>query len=157
MKRIIISGDHAGFELRQFLYNKLTELGYEISDIGPKTLDPMDNYPNEVQKAVTNYFSDNSDTLGIVICRNGVGVCVVANKYKGIRCALSMCPEHAASARKDDDANFLALGADYISKEMALQTCISFINTSFSKEERHEKRLAQYADLGSSYDNTGNL
>ncbi len=83
----------------------------------------------------------------IVICKNGVGVSVLANKMEGVRCALSFNPEHAKSARQDDDANFLALPADYITKEAALQTALAFLETPFSNEERHTRRLKKLEEI----------
>lgn len=110
---------------------------------------PEDDYPDTIkglmdtlsQKVQKYEATKEVDTYAIIICRNGVGVSIMANKTKGVRCALSFSPEHAKSARQDDNANFLALPADYISKEVALQTALAFLETPFSNQERHVRRL----------------
>lgn len=156
-KQIYISSDHGGFELKNYLMAKLTELGYQVVDLGPKDYNPNDDYPDTIKdllRIFANHLStqnsantleysraENSNHFAVVICRNGVGVSILANKTKGVRCALSFSPKHAKSAREDDDANFLALPADYISKETALETTLAFLETPFSNEERHNRRL----------------
>lgn len=91
---------------------------------------------------------EKSTVPSIIVCRNGVGVSVLANKFNGVRCALSWNPEHVKSARNDDNVNCLALPADYITKEVALQTALTFLETPFSNEERHKRRLAKYGNTG---------
>jgi len=150
-KTIFIASDHAGFELKGFLINELKKLGHTIKDLGPATYNPSDDYPDFVKKVAEEISnSQNSNSVGIVICKNGVGVCVLANKFKNVRCALSWSPNHVKSARNDDNANCLALPAGYISKETALETTLSFLKTPFSNEERHIRRLAQYGHTGNS-------
>ncbi|MBU1970619.1 RpiB/LacA/LacB family sugar-phosphate isomerase [Patescibacteria group bacterium] len=78
-----------------------------------------------------------------------MGVSVLANKYRGVRCALSWSPEHVKSARNDDNANMLALPADYLSKETALQITLAFLETPFSNAERHIRRLHKIYDYSS--------
>lgn len=148
-KTIHIASDHGGFELKNYLVAKLTDLGYQVTDLGPKEYNPEDDYPDTIkglmdtlsQKVQKYEATKEVDTYAIIICRNGVGVSIMANKTKGVRCALSFSPEHAKSARQDDNANFLALPADYISKEVALQTALAFLETPFSNQERHVRRL----------------
>jgi RpiB/LacA/LacB family sugar-phosphate isomerase len=80
-------------------------------------------------------------SMGILICKNGVGVCMMANKFKGIRAGLSWNIKHAVSSRNDDNTNILCLPADYIFEEEALKTVEAWLNTPFSKEERFSRRL----------------
>lgn len=148
-RRIYIASDHGGFEIKNFLVRKLEEFGYGVTDFGPKEYDPDDDYPDIARGLINAYREEVSrrnpaeaaGTFALVICRNGVGVSIMANKTRGVRCALSFSPQHAKSARQDDNANFLALPADYISKEVALQTALAFLETPFSNEERHIRRL----------------
>lgn len=150
-KSVYISSDHGGFELKNYLATKLANLGYQVIDLGPKDYNPNDDYPDTIrdllkvfgERSQKHEHISETDTYAIVICRNGVGVSIMANKTKGVRCALSFSPEHARSARQDDNANFLALPADYISKEIALQTTLAFLETPFSNQERHIRRLAK--------------
>lgn len=146
---VYIASDHGGFELKNFLGDELKARGYKVEDLGPTTYNPSDDYPDYAKKVAGAVSSAQDSVTGISICRNGVGVSVVANKFKGIRCALSWNPEHAKSARNDDNANVLALPADYISKEVALETALAFLETPFSNEERHVRRLHKYGDTGS--------
>ncbi len=114
MTKVLVASDHAGFDLKNYLVGELTNTGYQVEDLGPFDYNETDDYPAFVKTAVAKFFIDPANTTGILICRNGVGVCVNANKYKGVRCALSWNPAHAESAKNDDNANFLALGADYL-------------------------------------------
>ena len=92
--------------------------------------------------------SEYPKTKGIVVCRNGVGVSMTANKFKGIRAALSFSVRHVISAIKDDNINVVAIPVDYVSKEEAINIVNEFLNTDFSNEERHLKRLNKIKDLG---------
>lgn len=94
--------------------------------------------------------TEKSITPSILICRNGVGVSTLANRLRGVRCALSWHPEHIKSARNDDDANCLAIPADHVTKELALETTLTFLQTPFSNEERHIRRLNKYGNTGNS-------
>jgi ribose 5-phosphate isomerase B len=147
---VYIVSDHGGFELKNFLVDELMKRSYNVEDLGPKTYNPDDDYPDYAIKVAEAVPGTQHDDLGIIICRNGVGVSIVANKFKGVRCSLSWTSKHAKSARNDDDANVLALPADYIDKETALQISLAFLETPFSNEERHVRRLNKY-------DHTGNL
>ena len=157
MTKVLIASDHAGFELKKFLVQALTTAGYQTYDLGPFNYNEDDDYPLFVKTTVAKFFTDPTNTTGILICRNGVGVCAIANKYKGVRCALSWNPVHAESAKNDDNANFLALGADYLDPAQAYAICQRFLQTSFSASARHIRRLVQYANLVSTYDNSGHL
>ena len=148
-KAVYIASDHAGFDLKNFLVNELRSRGYTIDDLGPQTYNPTDDYPAYTKKVTEALSRAQDESVGILICRNGVGVSVLANKFKNIRCALSWSPEHAKSARNDDNVNVLALPADYISKESALQMSLTFLETLFSNKERHVRRLNEYGDTGS--------
>ena len=147
-KTIYIAADHAGFELKNFLVDELKACGYIVNDLGPSTYNPNDDYPDYAKKVAEAVSSAQDNSVGIVTCRNGVGVSVLANKFNDVRCALSWSPEHAKSARNDDNANVLALPADYISKETALQVSLAFLETPFSGEERHVRRLNKYGHTG---------
>jgi len=168
--RVNIASDHGGFELKNYLIEKLIAKDFRVEDLGFKTYDPKDDYPDlmvglslacnprhrELSNAeapiipqlpiLTQGYqtqSQKSTIPTIVICRNGVGVSILANRIKGVRCALSFSPEHAKSARQDDDANFLALPADYVTKEVALEIALAFLETPFSSEGRHIRRVAK--------------
>lgn len=144
-KNVNIASDHGGFELKKYLTEELIAGGFKVKDLGFNTYDSKDDYPDLMVGLSPT--TRESITPTIVICRNGVGVSVLANKIEGVRCALSFNPEHAKSARRDDDANFLALPADYVTKETALETTIVFLETPFSNEERHIRRLKKLEEI----------
>lgn len=155
-----ISSDHGGFNYRQSLVQYLLEQGFDIIDIGPNKLDPADDYPQfakELALMVTKEVStdsklarndaDDSNATGIIICRNGVGVSIVANKFPGIRCALCFNIKQAGSARNDDNANVLSLPADYVTLEEAKEISKSFLETPFGSHERYKRRLGQITQI----------
>lgn len=146
---IYISSDHRGLILKDHIVSELTKRDIEITDMGPKSLDPEDDYP-DYASLVAKKVQENDQDKGIVICANGVGVSITANKFSGIRASLSWTPEHAQSSRKDDNSNILALPSDYITKENALETALSWINTPFSNEDRHIRRINKIKDIESS-------
>ncbi len=141
---LYIAADHGGFELKQKLIAYLTSQNIAVKDLGAHDLNSTDDYPDFVVPLVKNVLADienGMDSKGIVICRNGVGVSMHANKFAGIRCALSWNPKHAKSARKDDNANVLALGADYLDDQQAQEIVHTWLDTTFEQEERHMRRL----------------
>ena len=146
---IFIAADHAGFDLKNILVKHIRADGHEITDLGANSLDPSDDYPEFAAHVALEVVKDPKNNLGIVICRNGVGVCMTANKFKGARCALSWRKDHAISSRKDDDANILALPADYIRETDALEVTDAWLAAPFSNSDRHNKRLAMLEELGS--------
>jgi len=138
--RVYIASDHGGFSLKQELIPYLTSLGHDVVDVGPKEFDPNDDYPDYALPAAQKVAGDEN-SLGILICRNGDGINIAANKVDGIRAALSFKPDHAKSTRRDDNANVLTLPADYIDLSLAKDTAKTFLETSFSGKERHKRRI----------------
>jgi len=143
---IYISSDHRGLELKKYLVESLVSVGLGIVDLGPKDLDPEDDYP-EYAKLVAEKIQEDFENMGVLICANGVGISIAANKLDGIRAALSWNPKHAASSRNDDGTNVLVLPADYITKEEALEILHTWLSTNFSGEDRHIRRIQKIAEL----------
>ena len=137
---IFIASDHRGYNLKGNLTEHLKSNGYVVKDLGAHRADPDDDYTDYTVKLV-NELRDDPQALGILICKNGVGVSMMANKFKHIRCALSWNPAHAASSKVDDNSNVLALPADYVDEQTAINTLDTWLNTPFSKAERHIRRL----------------
>jgi len=137
---IYISSDHAGFELKNKIVNHLEYQGVPCKDMGPYELHPEDDYPDYV-KPLVDKVTVKTDNRGILLCRNGVGMCMAANKFKGIRAVLSWNAKHAASSRNDDNTNVLCLPTDYIFEEEALNTVDAWLKTPFGKEIRYTRRL----------------
>lgn len=141
-KKIAIGGDHAGFEYKGQLIEKLTSLGYEVKDFGPFSTDSVD-YPDYVHPLCTAIEGGEYE-LGIVICGSGNGVAITANKHQGIRAALCWNEDLAALARQHNNANVIALPARFISYEHAERLTEIFLTTEF-EGGRHQNRVNKIA------------
>ncbi|MEK7658069.1 MAG: RpiB/LacA/LacB family sugar-phosphate isomerase [Patescibacteria group bacterium] len=140
---IYIGADHRGFHLKEFVKKFLKESGREVVDVGNAEYNENDDYP-DFAKAAAKAVSENLENRrGIVICGSGVGVDIVANKFDGIRSALANNVRQAILSRKDDDANVLALAAEFINEEEAKKILTAWLETPFSKEEKYKRRLAK--------------
>lgn len=139
---IILASDHAGFELKQEIKKFLEDSNTEFLDCGAFEYDKNDDYPDFAQKAIPSVL-ENEDNAGIFICGSGIGMSMVANRYKGIRAVLANDYETAFLARKDEDANVLCIGARLVSKRMAIKIIKMFFKTEF-EGGRHARRIAKY-------------
>lgn len=143
--RVHIGSDHAGFELKQFLGEQLGLLGHDVVDHGPKKYDALDDYPPFCLATAGGVVAD-SDSLGIVLGGSGNGEQIAANKVDGVRAALAWSVEIAQLAREHNDANVVSIGARMHTRELALEIVCAFLETPFSGDERHERRIAQLSD-----------
>jgi ribose 5-phosphate isomerase B len=146
--KIFVASDHGGFTLKQFLVKHFAETGAEFEDLGPFEVDEHDDYPDYAIK-LGEQVAVTADSLGILICRNGAGVCFAVNKVKGIRAGLSWSVFHAQSLKNDDNTNVLCLAADFVDNEKALEIVGTWLSTPFSAEPRHQRRI----DKVSTYEN----
>ncbi|MEX0621872.1 MAG: RpiB/LacA/LacB family sugar-phosphate isomerase [Candidatus Woykebacteria bacterium] len=137
---IYLASDHGGYKLKEEIEKYLKERGEEVVDVGPQKLDPGDDFPDFVIP-LAHKVAEDPNNLGVALCRNGVGVEIAANKVAGVRAALSWDPKHAASSRRDDNSNVLALPADYLDEKKALQVLEAWLSTPYAKKERFERRL----------------
>jgi ribose 5-phosphate isomerase B len=144
--RVYLGSDHAGFELKAALVAWLGEAGHEAVDCGPASYDPEDDYPVCVLRAAEGVIGDPG-SLGIVIGGSGNGEQIAANKVPGVRAALAWTAETAQLARQHNDANVLSLGARQYSLDDAVSFAKIFIETPFSGEPRHVRRLAMIANF----------
>lgn len=154
--RIHIATDHAGLETSHFLIESLTNLGHEVLDHGPKSYDPLDDYPSFCINAALAVVRDQQagvEALGVVLGGSGNGEQISANKVKGIRAALAWNHETAKLAREHNDANVVALGARQHSKEEVLELIKIFVAEPFSGDERHARRIGKIA----TYEQTGEI
>lgn len=141
-KKIAIGGDHAGFEYKGKLIEKLTTFGYEVKDFGPFSTDSVD-YPDYVHP-LSSALESGAFDFGIVICGSGNGVAITANKHQGIRAALCWNEDLAALARQHNNANVLAIPARFISYELTEKLAEIFLNTAF-EGGRHQNRVGKIA------------
>ena len=135
--KIVIASDHAGYELKQFLAERLKNKNYLIIDLGTDSLDSVD-YPNYAHQLASRVVEEN--LKGILICGSGIGMSMAVNKHKDIRGALCTSTEMAKLSREHNDANVLILGARFTKPELAWEILEIWLNTDFSGG-RHEKRV----------------
>lgn len=136
---IALGSDQGGFLLKQDIINHLKERGLEYKDYGSYDTASVD-YP-EYAKKVCNAINNGECDKGILICGTGIGISITANKIKGIRAALCTDCFMAEATRLHNDANVLALGGRVVGPGLALKIVDTFLDTSFSNEERHIRRI----------------
>lgn len=137
--KVSIGCDHGGYDLKEEIKKHLIERGIEVVDVGCDKKERCD-YPIYGREAALKV-ADKTCDKGIVICTTGIGISITANKVKGIRCALCSEPLSAKMTRLHNDANMLAMGAALIGINMAKEITDTFLDTPFSSEERHQKRI----------------
>jgi ribose 5-phosphate isomerase B len=143
MIRIAIGSDHGGITLKKFLLDSLLKEGYEVTDCGTYTADSV-NYPYYAFITAHKVSVGEAD-FGIVICRTGEGVCISANKVKGIRCGIGYNEDVSRLMREHNNANMIAFGADFQSPEEALKNTHAFLNATFL-QGRHQIRVDMITD-----------
>ena len=137
--KITIASDHAGYDLRQQVIAHLKELGHEVIDGGAESADVPFNYVEAGQKVAEDILSGKADR-GIAICGTGIGISIVVNKYKGIRCGLCTNEYMARMSRQHNDANVLAFGARVVGRALAFAMVDDFLSEPFAGE-RHAVRV----------------
>lgn len=141
---IAIACDHGGFSLKQEIMAHLTERGLEYKDYGTYSEASCD-YPVYAKAAAEAVASGECDK-GILICGTGIGVSITANKVPGIRCALLSDCFSAQATREHNDANMMALGARVMGPGLACMIVDTFLDTPFSNDERHIRRISMIED-----------
>ncbi|MEZ5096948.1 MAG: ribose-5-phosphate isomerase [Nocardioides sp.] len=154
--RVHVGSDHAGLELKARLLGWLGEQGHEAVDHGPFVYDALDDYPVFCLRAAEAVSADQTagvEALGVVIGGSGNGEQMAANKVAGIRAALAWSEDTARLAREHNDANVVSVGGRMHPLEDMLRFVQVFLDTPFSQDERHRRRIGQLA----SYESTGEL
>ena len=142
---VAVGADHAGYALKQELVPWLRSIGYEVTDLGTNSTEPVD-YP-DVAAVVAGAVLGGTAERGVLICGSGVGASVAANKLPGIRAGLCHDSYSAHQGVEHDDMNVLALGARVIGLELARELVRYFLEARFSHEPRHERRVAKIKAL----------
>ncbi len=160
--KVYLASDHAGFALKNALVAYISELGHEAVDVGAHALMPGDDYPDFIlpcaeKVAAENMPGEPASAFGIVVGGSGQGEAMAANRVKGVRAAVFYGPaprpqtdedgetlDMISSARIHNDANILSLGARFLSEDEAKQAVKRFLDTPFSGEERHVRRIAKF-------------
>lgn len=154
--RIHLATDHAGLELSAEIAAHLRNHGHEVIDHGPKSFDPLDDYPSfciNAARAVRVDEKAGIQALGIVFGGSGNGEQIAANKVEGIRAALVWSEATAVLAREHNNANVCAIGARQHDTDEVLRLIDLFVATDFPGEERHARRIAQLFE----YETTGGI
>jgi ribose 5-phosphate isomerase B len=148
--RVYLGSDHAGFELKARLIDRVRSLGHEAVDCGAHTFDAEDDYPAPCISTGVRVVADPG-SLAVVIGGSGNGEQIAANKVRGVRAALVWSDDTARLAREHNDANVISIGARNHPDADALRFVEIFLATPFSQGERHQRRIAQLAE----YETTG--
>ena len=142
--KLAFGADHAGYELKQHVLETARALGHEVLDLGTNGPESVD-YP-DFAEATARAVLDGRADLGVVVCSNGVGISITANKVPGIRCALCHTSWGAARARQHVNANMLALGGLEIGTAIADEILNAFLSNEF-EGGRHERRVNKLMDV----------
>jgi ribose 5-phosphate isomerase B len=148
--RVYLGSDHAGFELKTHLAKHLAEQGHDVVDVGPAVYDAEDDYPPFCVEAARRVVADEG-SLGVVVGGSGNGEQIAANKVPGARCGLAWSVETAKLTRLHNNAQLVGVGARMHSIEEATAIVEAFLDTPFSGEARHARRI----DLLTEYEKTG--
>lgn len=142
---LYIASDHAGFALKEILTQYLRELGEHYTDLGPDSLNPDDDYSDYAAKLAEELLKH--DGRGILICANAIGVCIVANKFRGIRAGIGYSVYAARSSREDDATNVLCLPGRFLNPDDAKEILHVWLTTPFSQAPRHERRIGKIGQI----------
>lgn len=147
--KIFIGADHNGFQYKQDLTKYLAAAGHEVIEEGNVMSDPNDDFPQFAGRTVNDLLaSGDSEARGLLICGSGQGMCMAANRFKGIRASLCWNLEEARASRNDDDSNVLCLSARSLTLAEAEAIITVFLNTPFAGAPRFVRRLNELDQLG---------
>jgi ribose-5-phosphate isomerase (EC 5.3.1.6) len=144
--KVVLAGDHRGYQLKESLKKFLEEMKIEFLDVGAFSADSVD-YPDFAILAAEKVSRGDYDR-GILICGSGIGMCIVANKFPGVRAALCHDVFTAEMSRKHNDSNMLGMGADVINEELARKILHVWLETKF-EGGRHFRRIQKISEIES--------
>lgn len=147
--KILVASDHAGFELKNKIFTYLKDEGFDVEDMGAAVLTPDDDYPEIMVPVAMRVLTDPENTKAVIFGKSGQGEAMVANRFPGIRATVyyGNSPEIIKLSREHNDANILSIGAGFVSEEEAKDAVKQWISTPFSRDERHERRIAQMDNI----------
>ncbi|MFH1224537.1 MAG: ribose 5-phosphate isomerase B [Candidatus Diapherotrites archaeon] len=145
-EKVVIACDHAGFALKERLKRALSKAGIEFEDLGTQGKEDVD-YPDYAQKAA-GWVAKGRNIAGILICGSGIGMCISANRCRGVRAAACWNVKIAKIAREHNNANVLCLGARVLKANEAEKIMLAFLATGFCNEERHLRRISKIESQG---------
>lgn len=147
--KVYLATDHAGFELKEKVKEFLKKEGYGVEDCGAYEFDKDDDYPDFISKAAEQVSKDPQNSKGIIFGGSGQGEAIVANKFPNVRAAVyyGKAEEMPSLTRQHNDSNILSMGARFLSGEEALSAVKLFLETSFSVDDRHVRRIKKIKKL----------
>lgn len=140
---VLLGADHAATELKEALKAALRDAGYVVEDVSPSLPQPGDDYPTYAFAVAGPVAADPEHARGILACDTGIGMAIAANKVPGVRAALVTSEYGARRAREHNNANILVFGAELITPADAVRATLVFLDTAFTGDERHVRRLSQ--------------
>lgn len=146
--KVYIGADHNGFHLRNSLITYLQRAGYDVQDEGDEKLDPEDDFPVFATRLVKDLLAAEPGSFGVLLCGSGQGMCMAANRYKGIRACIGYDLNAIRSSRNDDDANVLCLAANTLDKDQLNVFVETFLNTHFAAAPRFQRRIQELDTMG---------
>jgi ribose 5-phosphate isomerase B len=144
--KIYLASDHAGFDLKEKIKQDLLSQNYEVEDCGDFEKNPDDDYPLFIARAAEKV-SNDSRSKAIVFGKSGAGEEIVANKFKNVRAVLGFSKDNVKLSREHNDANILSLGSEFVDFEKAVELVKIFLETEFSNEKRHRRRIEEIKKL----------
>lgn len=149
-QKIFLGSDHAGFELKEHIKKYLIKSGFNVEDKGAFEFDAQDDYPDFIVPVAKKVAENPENNKGIIFGASGQGEAIAANKIKGVRAALYYGSnlEIVKLSRTHNNANILSLGARFLTKEQAIEAVKLWLNTDFSNEERHIRRIKKIGNIG---------
>lgn len=144
---IFIGADHRGFELKNKIIEYLQEKDIRIEDMGNYQYDPLDDFPDFAKKVAQAVLQNPENYLGIVICGSGVGVAIMANRFKGIRCGIGFEADQVKHIRENDHINVLALPSDYVDFEKTKELIDVFLSSNPKTEEKYLRRIKKLDEV----------
>ena len=147
--KIFFATDHAGFELKESLITFVRGLGFEVEDMGAHELNKEDDYPDFVSLVAKQVSINPEESRGIILGGSGQGEAMVANRFNNVRATVYYggAPGIVTLSREHNDANVLSLGARFLSESEAQEAVKIWLDTSFSEEERHKRRIGKINNL----------
>jgi len=149
--KIYLGADHNGFAMKEHVFAYLAKRGYEVEDVGDRELDPGDDFPEFAQMAALQVLGDDpkDDPRAILICGGGQGMCMAANRFRGIRASVIWDEYEAKMTRNDNDSNVLCLPSRILEEDDAgWQNIIdTWLKTPFASAPRYKRRNAQIDEL----------
>ncbi len=143
-KVLVIGSDHGGFEMKQFIIEKLIKAGYEVKDFGTDSIESVD-YPDVIHPLASS-INKGAYQRGIIICGSGNGAQITANKYPKVRAGLAWNKEQAKLSREHNDANILSLPGRFVELDDAWEIAQTFLNTPF-EGGRHQRRVNKIPNI----------